>query len=137
MQVPLGTILALWALHYPIVADQVNAWIKNNKKEPRGLGARLVLSKDDLKRMHNDLGVNEKTLISHVQIITQPHGEMITIPTGHAHQVVNKQPCMKIAWEYLVLENLVEYVACWQQMGARITGDNGIEDYTAGNSLAS
>ncbi len=131
MQVPLGTVLSVWALYNPIVMDRVNAWIKTHKRKQRGLGARLVLSEDDLKHMRDDLGVDQKTQISHVQIITQAHGEMITVPTGHAHQVVNKQPCIKLAWDYCMLEKMVEYVACWQHIGAPIMGNNGIEDYTA------
>ncbi|DBA88200.1 TPA: hypothetical protein ACH3X1_016616 [Trebouxia sp. C0004] len=98
-EVPLGTVLSVWALYNPIVMDRVNAWVKTHKRKQRGLGARLVLSEDDLKQMRVDLGVDQKTQISHVQIITQAHGELITVPTGHAHQVVNKQPCIKLAWD--------------------------------------
>ena len=81
--------------------------------------------------MRDDLRVDQKTQISHVQIITKAHGEMMTVPIGHAHQVVNKQPCIKLAWDYCMLEKLVEYVASWQHIGAPIMGNNGIEDYTA------
>ena len=72
-----------------------------------------------------------------VQSKIQAHGEMIPVPTGHAHQVVNKQLCITLAWDYCMFEKLVEYMACCQHVGAPVMGDNGIEDYTAFTAVIS
>lgn len=50
-----------------------------------------------------DAGV--KALLSHpdrhnwVKIVQQRHGEMVQVPVGWAHQVTNRKPCLKVAWD--------------------------------------
>ena len=47
--------------------------------------------------------------VNMLQVVEQYHGDMIYIPPGWAHQVYNHRPCTKLAWDYIVLDNMQKY----------------------------
>ena len=45
----------------------------------------------------------------YVDIIEQFAGDMVMVPGGVMHLVTNVQPCIKVAWDYFKMENVVNY----------------------------
>ena len=96
----------------------------------KGLYAKDALTDIDVLQLREDMGADPVTQIDYVHIISQCHGDMIMIPPGWLHQVVNKLPCIKLAWDFYTLEGLVKYVSSWQHIGQPLMRDKASADYT-------
>ena len=45
-----------------------------------------------------------------VQVLYQPNGDMVHVPPGWPHQLLNLKPCVKLAWDYYDPVNMAWYV---------------------------
>lgn len=59
--------------------------------------------------------------------VAQKIGHEVYVPPGWVHSVFTKQSCVKLAWDYIVVENLPKYLAAWQHVGVRMP--HPTEDY--------
>ena len=54
-----------------------------------------------------------------VQVVHQRHGDMVHMPSGHVHQVVNFQDCVKMAFDTYVLHNMRQYILVARYLAGR------------------
>lgn len=113
--------LALWCFVYPEALDAVDEWLKKMQKWPLGLREDAVLPPARLQTMAAWVVRKYPSLKGRVQLIEQHAGQMITVPPGVVHCVVNLQPCVKIAWDYIVPDHLPLYLRCWSELARRTT----------------
>jgi len=59
--------------------------------------------------------------------VEQKVNDVVHVPPGWLHAVFTHQPCVKLAWDYVVIENHPKYLAAWMYVGSRLK-DN-FKDY--------
>ena len=126
-------MLALCALYSPVVANQVDAWLKkrfkSRKKYKGPLGClpkkhRVTQTCCSCKRTW------AATPLLNRITYTSSDSDKVVIPPGWLHQVVNKLPCIKMARDFYVMGGLVDYVSNWQHVGQPLLGEQSTPDYT-------
>ena len=48
-----------------------------------------------------------------VQVLYQHNGDMVHVPNGWPHQLLNLKPCVKLAWDYYDPVNMARYALSW------------------------
>jgi hypothetical protein len=64
-----------------------------------------------------------------VIILYQKHGQVVFVPPGYAHQVINLEDCMKMAFDFIDPKLLAEYAVVWRRMICRLAGSGAGDDY--------
>jgi JmjC domain, hydroxylase len=49
-----------------------------------------------------------------VVVVEQRAGQRVSVPPGWMHTVINLLPCVKLAWDHQVPENLAGYIESWK-----------------------
>ncbi len=128
------TVLAEWTILSPSVLDAANKFVidmqnqpakckcrKRGKPTAAGLLGQVFLSKDDIVQLREHLRtlglVCDSKGQDMIQVVCQHHGDLVHIPSGHAHQVINLRQCVKMAFDSYVLHN---YVVSSLYLGAQI-----------------
>ncbi len=75
------------------------------------------------------MGMIPGTSTPYVAIVKQGHGEMVHVPAGWVHQVINMRPCIKMAWDVYQPKHLLNYVLSQQYVASQITSTSNTADY--------
>ena len=86
---------------------------------------QITALQDAMGFEHDDRGCAREA----VTLIWQFHGQVVHVPAGHVHMVLNLQPCIKMAWELWESEKLTNYILSWKYITSQITVANSA-DYT-------
>ena len=128
--------LALWVFLSPTILVKAEAWLKSHGF-PQGFRgsdeAKQKLTIEEIVRLQHDLGyeLDEATGYQRpaVTLLWQHHGQVVHVPAGHMHMVVNLQPCIKMAWEYWKDDKLVNYILAWKFISSQMTRGSNSLDY--------
>lgn len=84
---------------YTAVLDYIvsKRWAVRDTRTP-------LLTEDQWKEVKDHVGSDA------VVLVLQHHNEYIRVLPGWAHQVDTLQPCIKVAWELINLDHIVEYL---------------------------
>jgi hypothetical protein len=114
MDVTQDTVLAYWVFVHPEKIGAADAWLKRNgysgglkhdySKLPR-------FTKGEAEAMQKALGGEEWCFI-----LDQRAGDLIRVSPGWLHCVVNTAPCIKVAWDYVIPEELPAYIKLWRDI---------------------
>ena len=77
------------------------------------------------------LDMQKLFLAGYVRIVWQHHNDVITVPPGWAHQVVNLKPCLKVAFDFASPSAMPVYAIVHKQVLSRLVGAANTPDYTA------
>lgn len=67
--------------------------------------------------------------MSFIQLVWQYHGQIVVVPPGTIHCVVNLQTCMKVAWEINDPAHLGLYFQCLHYGGVEFFLEKNAADY--------
>ena len=127
-QVQLGNVLALWVFLHPTILRRVNVWLQAHGFKDGLAGASARLKKQQLQKLREDMGMIPGTSTPYVAIVKQGHGEMVHVPAGWVHQVINMRPCIKMAWDVYQPKHLLNYVLSQQYVASQITSTSNSAD---------
>jgi hypothetical protein len=65
--------------------------------------------------------------------IAQKIGDVVHVPPGWLHAVFTLQPCVKLAWDFICVENLPNYMAAWMHVG--VLAKSTAHDYMGTSSV--
>ena len=66
-----------------------------------------------------------------VVVIEQEHGDVVTVPPGWVHQVVTRQPCLKVALDKYLPDNYGVYALLMRTITSPVFGRAMSPDYMA------
>lgn len=155
-----GTVLAEWVFINPRLVAEADAWVRNKlltKKRKRMDGRQafehvpkwpLGFASPASNRVHlkgNDLqlfltymrhlGVKHGIRNPVVEVMQCP-GQLVHVPAGWPHQVINVSPNVKVAWDYYDADNMHKYVQL-QSIAAKCFKDSMMKDYMSFNMVLS
>ena len=133
-------VLALWYFFDPLIVQPTSMWVHQLQRAPakhrqagdpplgdsgaRGLldGVTLTLKRmADLRQHLDSLGLlYDASLKDRMPVVEQRHGQMVHVPAGYMHQVVNVKACTKIAFDIYKRANLARYAMSWQYVTSQI-----------------
>ena len=127
-----GDALTEWTFYNPCVVHHASTFIQKlqvnkskraagdptvTKTGSDGLKGRVLLKHQrvqDLKMHLAEMGLaHDSKGRDTVQILYQRHGDMMHVPAGWPHQVVNLKPCVKMAWDFFTSANMSRYALSW------------------------
>ena len=82
-----------------------------------------------IARLQKDMGTDGQTGLAYIRVMKQGHGEMVQVPAGWMHLVMNLRPCAKMAWEIYKPEHFLNYVLSWQHVANQFTSSGNSQDY--------
>lgn len=154
-----NTVLSVWTFINPLLIDEADEWVKQNllvtqsppKKKARGhqqqsrwpLGFvsssddRVHLKGDDLARFvayMQQLGT-DKGIANPVVQLQQKTGQLVYVPAGWAHQVVNFSPSVKVAWDYYDAGNFHKYAQLQHRIASKFFKQGMAKDYMSFNMV--
>lgn len=98
---------------------------------------RVHLKGDDLERFvtyMQQLGASKGITNSVVQL-EQKVGQLVYVPAGWAHQVVNFSPNVKVAWDYYAAENFHKYAQLQHRIASKFFKQGMAKDYMSFNMV--
>ena len=147
------TVLAVWVFINPLCVGEADAWIKETIKTskrkhsqstqvsrwPAGFASsaedRVHLKGVDLERfleyMHSLATPNP------VVVLEQKPGQLVHVPSGWVHQVINMSPNVKVAWDYYDASNMHKYVELQHKLASRYFKGSMAGDYMSFNMIMS
>lgn len=157
--------LSVWTFINPLLIGEADEWVKQNvlvepqpppKKKARGgrqqqsqqksrwpLGFasssedRVHLKGDDLDRFvtyMQQLGAS-KGIANPVMQLEQKVGQLVYVPAGWAHQVVNFSPNVKVAWDYYEAGNFHKYAQLQHRIASKFFKEGMAKDYMSFNMV--
>lgn len=117
-----GEIKAVWYFIVPRYWGDFVVWLgvqKVKKKDLRLQGEQMY---------ERYMQVNADGVVK----VEQKEGWRVHVPPGWLHTVFTKKRCVKMAWDFAIVENLPRYVASMAHVGspfARATGEPNAKDY--------
>lgn len=112
-------IIAMWLIAWPTSAQLVIDTAQQMFKKDI---PRHPLTKREMKRLR-------KALPKHVVIFYQFHGEIVTIPPGFPHMVINLAANIKVALDVIRENELHLYALTWKYLSCGPFKDNPPRDY--------
>jgi hypothetical protein len=132
-----GDVLAIWVGIAPCAVAAADAWLRSLKLEgsnqrlfPEGLRTKGRVRLDDNMVHQLQLHLSNLHGSNSVVVLEQRHGQVVYMPPGWVHQVTNKEPCVKLAWDYYEPSNFGKY-ALVHDMAAKLFGDAMADDYVS------
>jgi hypothetical protein len=128
-------VLAVWVFLHPNHLAEAVAWIKDHvPRAKQGVLAvpkeqRPLLSEEEVRQMHAALPAGA------VVVLEQAAGDVVHVPPGWVHQVSNKQPCIKVAWDVHDELQYGTYVAVMQQIVSPWFKQHMAADYMGVNTV--
>lgn len=132
--------LAVWVFIAPWAVAMANEWLKKRKgkKGSKGnfhlglglAGNDIFLGDEDVRALEAHLNAQcgpRRSLV----VLEQKAGDLVRVPPGWVHQVVNKQRCLKIAGEVYDEADFARYGLHMQAIASPIFGPQMFPDYTA------
>lgn len=125
-----NTVLAMWVLIHPDKAVVADLWLREHVAADGfhhdSFSIKPTPTKETMLQLRDHLGMDECGRY-YVVILEQRPGDMISVPAGWIHCVINMAPNFKLAWDYMKPAELPVYTRVWREILTRIT-TNG-EDY--------
>jgi hypothetical protein len=155
-----GSVLAVWTFINPLLVGEADNWVKQNimvippppKKKARGeqqqqqsrwpLGFagspdRVHLKGGELDRflayiqqLGSDLRIDNP-----VVQLQQKAGQLVYVPPGWVHQVVNLSPNVKVAWDYYIADNFHKYAQLQHRIACKFFRGGMAQDYMSFNMV--
>ena len=128
--------LALWVFLLPTILPKAEAWLKSHGFEAgfQAGGKEAKLDEEEILALQQDMGYEHDkdtgSQTANVVLIYQAHGEVVHVPSGYMHMVLNLQPCIKMAWEHWRGGNLFDYILSWKFISSQFTTASNSLDYT-------
>lgn len=123
--------LALWVFVHPSAAAAAGAWLATNVEALAGGFQTENPPRLELKHavaMQQVLGsAADGTWL--VRLVYQHAGDMVVVPAGWIHTVVNVQPCVKLAFDIYRASHFPAYLQSWRQVASVVTGASNAPDY--------
>ena len=133
-------MLAVWYFFDPHIIEPASKWVQQLRHArvmqrqatgpPPGMsGARGLLNKitltpervADLRNHLDSLGLlYDAKLRSRMSIVKQRHGEMVHVPAGYMHQVLNVRACTKMELGIYKTANLARYAMSWEYISSQV-----------------
>ena len=79
----------------------------------------LDLATADMRGLRDKLGA---------VVIHQHHGEVVRVPAGWLHEVINRQACVKVAWEFME-DGRAQLYPTVSKLIAEHIGERAAKDY--------
>ena len=112
-------ILAVWVFVPPGKADDFAAWARQQKLNTVEQGLYLTLKQlDELRGALPD-----------VVVLQQCAGDLITVPAGWMHSVINRADACKLAFDCFELDEFHLYAQSWRQIASKHTKTAQADDY--------
>ncbi|DBB04538.1 TPA: hypothetical protein ACH3X1_012620 [Trebouxia sp. C0004] len=118
-----GNALAEWTFFNPSIVEHVNEFtqqLQSNTGQCHGtdgLKGQVLLSPKRVQELKMLLASKNLAYDSeeraNVQVLYQHNGDMVHVPAGWPHQVLNLKPCVKLAWDYHDPVNMAQYALSW------------------------
>ena len=125
-----STVLAMWVLIHPDKAAVADEWlcvhVADDGFRHDALSITPTPTKADMVKLRDHVGVDERGRY-YVVILEQRPGDMVHVPAGWIHCVINMASNFKLAWDYMNPRELPLYTRVWREILTKIT-TNG-EDY--------
>lgn len=114
--------VSFWWVIHPLALDSAVKHLQKNEL------LKNVLTKEDVQQAH--LVVSKQCGTNKSWIVEQKHGDLVTIPTGYAHCVVNTGGgSLKIAKDFLEHNSLFECTICHVHLWRRCLDLVNVQDY--------
>lgn len=151
------SVLAVWTFINPLLISSADRWIKENltglgvprpKKKARGEQQQVGKSRWPLgfagspdNRVHlkgplldryAEVGVGVDNPIVQLE---QRAGELVYVPAGWVHQVVNLSPNVKVAWDYYSADNFHKYAQLQYRIASKFFRGGMAKDYMSFNMV--
>lgn len=154
------SVLAVWTFINPLLISSADRWIKENltglgvprpKKKARGeqqqskwllgfagspdnrvhlKGPLLDRFLEAMQKLGSEMGVDNP-----IVQLQQKAGEMVYVPTGWIHQVVNLSPNVKVAWDYYSPDNFHKYAQLQYRIASKFFRQGMARDYMSFNMV--
>lgn len=126
-----GQVLAEWTFIHPDAIQAANTWLQQNGFAA-GLATpqRALLSSEQVSAMQAALA--NVVAGGAVRVVQQRAGDMVHVPPGWVHQVVNVRACLKLAWDFYDYQHFPLY-AKLQSMIVPLFGGHMAADYMGSN----
>lgn len=153
------SVLAVWTFINPLLISSADRWIKENltglgvprpKKKARGeqqqskwllgfasspdhihlKGSDLDRFLEAMQKLGSEMGVDNP-----VVQLQQKAGEMVFVPPGWVHQVVNLSPNVKVAWDCYTADNFHKYAQLQYRIASKFFKRGMAQDYMSFNML--
>jgi hypothetical protein len=119
--------LAYWVFVHPDMAGKVNTWLLRKNKPKLDEAGGKPLTHDEMKELVEFIGDLPHGAAG-AFIVPQGPGDVIAVPPGWMHAVTNVQPCVKLAYEFIRINQLITYMTAWNQVNV-LHGLNNAESY--------
>ncbi len=120
-------VVAAWLFIAPRAAAPTDLWLRD-RGHVNGLAGNPRLGEEEvaaLKLALAGLGLGDGCVVE----VQQRAGDMVHVPPGWIHQVVNMRPCLKLAWDFADLTRMHLYIRAANEIGAPLFGDALAADY--------
>lgn len=154
------SVLAVWTFINPLMVGAADNWVKDivifpkkrarsgqqqqqvgKSRWPLGFAGspndRVHLKGSDLDRfleamqkLGTDMGVDNP-----VVRLEQRAGELVYVPAGWVHQVVNLSPNVKVAWDYYSADNFHKYAQLQYRIASKFFRQASAKDYMSVNMI--
>ena len=141
-----AAVVALWLFIPPTAAavEAVSNYLKRKHKAlyPDGLATPALFDNKGVFRMrgavrgkvlteaHLRAMANDKTLVGlGIRILEQKSGDVVLVEPGWFHAVVNIQPCVKLAYDYVVAAELGMIAVVQHLFASKFGGQRNADDY--------
>ena len=131
--------VADWLFVAPNMIEVADLWLKQlvgaNGRSlfPDGFATygRVLLTGEVQQRFVQEMNV---VCPNSVTILAQQHGEVMYVPPGYVHQVINRQMALKVAWDYYDVSHMGVYPFI-HNMASKYFKQNMTTDYAYVNAI--
>lgn len=110
-------VLAIWVFLDPIILVKADAWLRENGYK-NGFAGKVTLNVQQITKLQQDMGTDGQTGLAYVRVLRQGHGDMVHVPAGWMHMVINLRACLKMAWAVYMPQHFLNYVLSWQHIAS-------------------
>ena len=119
LQAVYQNILAVWVFVPPDKAEAFAAWARQKQLSTVEEGLHLTLEQVDELR----------GAVPGVVVLRQCAGDLITVPAGWMHAVINRADACKLAFDCFEVDKFHLYAQSWRQIASKYTKTSQADDY--------
>ena len=144
--IPASTVLAQWLFIPPTKAaiDHVGAYLQEHLGEqwPDGLTRPSLFGKDGKVQRRGDPALSSTLPLKHmvaisnqfkklgVKLLMQRAGDIVHVLPGYIHAVYNLVPCIKLAYDFVASEDVVNTAVSMFEIASGVFGQRMADDYS-------